>query len=56
MQLLTWCKELGITAYWNLLYGFPGEDSVAYDATAMVIDAIHHLGPGIDRLPMAPPR
>lgn len=45
VQLLKWCKELGITAYWNLLYGFPGEDPADYETTARIIDAIHHLQP-----------
>lgn len=45
VQILKWCKELGIDVYWNLLYGFPGEDPDAYAETARIIDAVHHLAP-----------
>ncbi|MCI0442202.1 radical SAM protein, partial [bacterium] len=31
IQLLKWCKELGVSVYWNLLWGFPGEDPLEYD-------------------------
>jgi ribosomal peptide maturation radical SAM protein 1 len=45
IQLLKWCKELGIKAYWNLLYGFPGEDPDDYRAMVDVVDSITHLEP-----------
>jgi len=45
IQLLKWCKELGIACSWNLLYGFPGEDPASYDAMVHLIDALHHLEP-----------
>ena len=31
MALLKWCREYGIEAAWNLLYGFPGETGEDYD-------------------------
>ena len=30
VQLLKWCRELGLRPYWNLLWGFPGEDPQEY--------------------------
>src|SRR5579872_2764363 len=30
VQLLKWCKELGIVPRWNLLWGFPGEPEAEY--------------------------
>ncbi|WP_051367028.1 RiPP maturation radical SAM C-methyltransferase [Hamadaea tsunoensis] len=45
IQLLKWCKEIGVKVYWNLLYGFPGEDPRDYETTARVIDSITHLDP-----------
>jgi ribosomal peptide maturation radical SAM protein 1 len=47
VQLLKWCKELGVKAYWNLIYGFPGEDVSDYLATRDIIDSIHHLQPPV---------
>jgi ribosomal peptide maturation radical SAM protein 1 len=35
----------GVTAFWNLLWGFPDEDPGAYRRMAAVIDRIHHLPP-----------
>lgn len=43
MALLKWCREYGIEAAWNLLYGFPGETGEDYDASARYASAIPHL-------------
>jgi ribosomal peptide maturation radical SAM protein 1 len=45
VQLLKWCKELGISPLWNYLYGFPGEDPCSYDKVAAQIAALTHLDP-----------
>jgi ribosomal peptide maturation radical SAM protein 1 len=45
VQLLKWCKEFGVKPFWNMLYGFPGEDPADYEATARIIDSIHHFQP-----------
>jgi ribosomal peptide maturation radical SAM protein 1 len=52
IQLLKWCKEIGIVPHWNLLYGFPGERPSDYPAMAQIMDALHHLEPPhcIDRI------
>ena len=43
IQLLKWCKELGVTASWNILWGFPGEDPVEYERMARLIPFLTHL-------------
>lgn len=52
IQLLKWCKELGITAYWNVLWGFPGEPPEEYARLARLIPLLTHLAPphGADRI------
>jgi ribosomal peptide maturation radical SAM protein 1 len=45
IQVLKWCKELGLETHWNLLYGFPGEAPADYAMTAEIIDSISHLDP-----------
>ena len=45
IQLLKWCKEFGIEADWNVLYGFPGETKQDYDQMLDLLRAIRFLGP-----------
>jgi ribosomal peptide maturation radical SAM protein 1 len=45
IQLLRWCKELGIEALWNILYGFPGESPSEYVRMAKLIPLLAHLNP-----------
>ncbi|HSD26627.1 MAG TPA: RiPP maturation radical SAM C-methyltransferase, partial [Vicinamibacteria bacterium] len=45
IQLLKWCKELGITPYWNLLWGFPGEPPEEYARMARLVPLLTHLVP-----------
>ena len=45
IQLLKWCKEIGINVFWVLLYGFPGEDPADYRRMAVLIDQLTHLEP-----------
>lgn len=47
IQLLKWCKELGVAPYWNFLWGFPGEDPEAYRRMAAFAPALLHLPPPI---------
>ncbi|MGE3488329.1 MAG: RiPP maturation radical SAM C-methyltransferase [Nitrospira sp.] len=42
---LRWCKELGITAYWNVIYGFPGECESDYTGMNEIIPLLEHLTP-----------
>ncbi len=43
IQLLRWCEELGITVFWNLLYGFPNESPLEYARMAELIPLLAHL-------------
>ena len=45
IQLLKWCKEYGIKADWNVLYGFPGETRADYDEMLTLLRAIRFLDP-----------
>ena len=45
IQLLRWCKELGIEVAWNILGGFPGEDPGDYAETARLLPKLTHLDP-----------
>lgn len=45
VQLIKWCKELNITPYWNILWGFPGEDAAEYEKMARWIPLLTHLPP-----------
>ena len=45
VQLLKWCRELGVKPEWNLLYGFPGEEPEDYERMLPLFDAIEHLDP-----------
>jgi ribosomal peptide maturation radical SAM protein 1 len=43
VELLKWCKEYGVRAFWNLLYGFPQETAEDYEETVRLIPQIWHL-------------
>lgn len=45
LQLLKWCKELGVEPHWNLLWGFPGEDPAEYARLASLVPSLTHLRP-----------
>lgn len=45
VQLLKWCKELGIESGWNLLWGFPGEPPDEYARMAELVPLLAHLPP-----------
>jgi ribosomal peptide maturation radical SAM protein 1 len=45
IQLLKWCKELGVEPTWNLLWGFPGEPSEEYARMAELVPLLTHLPP-----------
>jgi ribosomal peptide maturation radical SAM protein 1 len=47
VQLLKWCKELGVEPFWNLLWGFPGEDPDEYTRMADVVPLLTHLRPPV---------
>jgi ribosomal peptide maturation radical SAM protein 1 len=45
LALLKWCRELGITPIWNILYGIPGERKESYFEQIELIDRIPHFEP-----------
>ena len=45
LQLLKWCKELGLQAAWNLIWGFPGEPVEEYGRMAELLPLLTHLTP-----------
>ena len=45
IQLLKWCKELGVEPTWNLLWGFPGEPPEEYARMAELVPLLTHLPP-----------
>ena len=45
LQTLRWFSEVGVTAQWNLLYGFPGEQPAEYAKMAALLPSLYHLAP-----------
>lgn len=45
LRLLRNCRELGISAVWSILHGFPGEPASAYREMAELVPLIQHLQP-----------
>lgn len=45
VQLLKWCRELGVKPYWNFLWGFPGEPPEEYARMAGLVPLLSHLTP-----------
>jgi ribosomal peptide maturation radical SAM protein 1 len=45
IQLLRWCRELGIEVVWNILAGFPGESPSEYERQAELVPLLTHLMP-----------
>lgn len=45
IQTLKWCKQLGVMADWNLLYGFPGENPEDYAENLALAKLLTHLDP-----------
>lgn len=45
IQLLKSCREQGVEAAWNLLFGFPGETEEDYAQMAELLPALYHLRP-----------
>jgi ribosomal peptide maturation radical SAM protein 1 len=45
IRLLKWCAEYGVSVYWNILCGFPGEPVDEYARMAALIPSITHLDP-----------
>jgi ribosomal peptide maturation radical SAM protein 1 len=45
VQLLKWCKELGVEVIWNLIWGFAGEPAEEYERMTALVPSLMHLAP-----------
>lgn len=45
VQLLRWCREMGVHPYWFLLHGFPGETAADYQEVYRNAENLSHLTP-----------
>jgi ribosomal peptide maturation radical SAM protein 1 len=45
IKFLKLAREFGITAHWNIIWGFPGEVASEYDQMERLISKLHHLPP-----------
>jgi ribosomal peptide maturation radical SAM protein 1 len=52
IQFLKWCAEYGIEAFWNILYGFPGEKPSHFQDYVRLMRLMFHLKPPIDVCPI----
>jgi ribosomal peptide maturation radical SAM protein 1 len=52
IQLLKWCREFGVDARWNFLWGFPGEPEDEYRRMADWIPLLTHLQPPVGMSPV----
>src|SRR4030095_5227998 len=47
IRLLKWCRQLGISPHWNLIWGFPDEPPAEYQRMAELVPLITHLTPPV---------
>ena len=52
IRILKWCAELGIKAFWNIIYGFPGESPDEYRRMAELVPSLVHLEPPNPPIPL----
>jgi ribosomal peptide maturation radical SAM protein 1 len=45
LMLLRYARAAGLDLQWNLLWGFPGDEAEAYEATLALLPLLHHLKP-----------
>jgi ribosomal peptide maturation radical SAM protein 1 len=45
LQLLRWCKELGVRPSWNLITGIPRAHPAMYDRMTQLMPLLYHLPP-----------
>jgi ribosomal peptide maturation radical SAM protein 1 len=45
VRMLVYAARAGITCYWNLIYGFPGEPEAEYARMAALVPSLVHLEP-----------
>jgi ribosomal peptide maturation radical SAM protein 1 len=47
LRLLKWCQSYGVTAFWNIIHGIPGERDEDYDEMEGLVRSIEHLRPPV---------
>ena len=47
LRLLKWCQSYGVTAFWNIIHGIPGERDEDYDEMEELVPWIEHLRPPV---------
>lgn len=52
VRLLSNCKKYGVTPFWNLLIGFPGETAEVYERYVEMLPTIFHLPPPVGVFPV----
>ena len=45
IDLLRYCRSVGVTLVWNILYGFPGDLAHEYDSMLNILPKLKHLNP-----------
>jgi ribosomal peptide maturation radical SAM protein 1 len=45
IQFLKWCKQYGVRADWNIIFGFPGEVAEDYAQSLELANVLTHLNP-----------
>lgn len=45
IMLLRYASSVGLKLFWNLLWGFPGDELNAYEQTLALLPLMHHLQP-----------
>jgi ribosomal peptide maturation radical SAM protein 1 len=45
VSFLRWCREAGVEAHWNLIWGFPGEPLEDYNQQLALAEKLTHLDP-----------
>ncbi len=52
IQFLKWCAEFDLKPFWNILYGFPGEDIAFYKDYPRILPLLFHLSPPAGVIPI----
>jgi ribosomal peptide maturation radical SAM protein 1 len=45
IRILKWCREFGINALWNIIYGFPNEPIEEYSRMVALLPSLSHIQP-----------
>ena len=45
LMLLRYARSAGLQVFWNLLWGFPGDELETYQDTLAIVPLLHHLQP-----------